>query len=246
MKSLRDAVAVVTGASSGIGEAVAKMLAAEGARVSLTARREDELERVAGEIRRRGGEALVVPADMQDQKAAERIVERTVQVYGPIEILVNNAGVYYTAPVHALDMQQWDTTFSINLRAPAALCRAVLPQMRERRAGAIINIASEAGALVYGGMGAYAVSKHALRVLTELIQEENQALGIKAWAICPGYVDTSMASSSEGINVGNILATDDIAEIVRFLLLQGDNVKMGPEILVRTMRDPHARSEPPG
>ena len=193
MQTLRDTVAVVTGASSGIGEAVAKMLAAEGARVTLAARREDELERVAGEIRRHGGEVLVAPADMHDLGALAHVVERTQQAFGPIEILVNNAGVYSTAPVHALDMEQWDMTFSINLRAPAALCRAVLPSMRERRRGAIVNIASEAGALVYAGMGAYAVSKHALRVLTELIQEENQALGIKAWAICPGYVDTSMA-----------------------------------------------------
>lgn len=142
----------------------------------------------------------MVPADMQERGAPGGVVERTVQVYGPIEILVNNAGVYY----------------------------------------------SEAGALIYGGMGAFAVSKYALRVLTELIQEENQALGIKAWAICPGYVDTPMASSSEGINVENILTAGDVAEIVRFLLRQGDNVKMGPEILVRTIRDPHARTEKSG
>jgi 3-oxoacyl-[acyl-carrier protein] reductase len=113
-----------------------------------------------------------------------------------------------------------------------------LPEMRERKRGYIVNIASEAGVFVYGGMGAYAVSKHALRVLTELIQEENQDFGIKAWAICPGFVDTPLAAWASGRNPSNMLTVEEVVGIVRFVLTQGPNVKLGPEILIRTTRAP--------
>ena len=137
-------------------------------------------------------------------------------------------------------MQAWDASLETNLRAPALLCAAVLPGMRERKRGYIVNISSEAGAFVYRGMGPYAISKHALRVLTELIQEENQDFGIKAWAICPGFVDTPMGGWASGTNRKNFLTVEEVVEIVRFLLTQGANVKMGPEILIRTTRNPYA------
>ena len=113
------------------------------------------------------------------------------------EILVNAGADLLMSPIHELDLRAWDASMEVNLRAPALLCAAVLPAMRERKRGYIINIASEAGVFVYGGMGPYAVSKHALRVLTELIQEENQDFGIKAWAICPGFVPTPMTASHQ-------------------------------------------------
>ena len=91
---------------------------------------------------------------------------------------------------------------------------------------------------VYPGMGAYCVSKHALRVVTELIQDENQTYGIKAWAICPGMVDTPMGSEMPGGNLDNYLKIDEVVDVVRLLLKQADNVKMGPGILIRTMRQP--------
>ncbi len=138
-------------------------------------------------------------------------------------------------------MKHWDLVMSVNLRAPAYLCRAVLPGMRDRKRGFIINIASEAGLLVWAGMGAYAVSKNALRVLTQLIQDENQGYGIKAWAICPGMVDTPMGVEMPGGNPERFLNVAEVVDIVRFLLRQGDNVKMGPEILIRTMLNPFDR-----
>lgn len=238
MATLSGAVALVTGASSGIGEGIAKMLSAEGVKVVLVARRENELQRVAEEIRRQGGTALTAPADVRDEHALRTIVAQTEQTLGPIDILVNSAGTVYAAPIHATAMQQWDTTMEVNLRAPLVLCTAVLPSMRERMQGFIINIASEAGAFIYGGMGAYAVSKHALRVVTELIQQENQELGIKTWAICPGVVSTPTGIDFVGKDSANFLTVDEITTVVRLLLTQGENVKMGPEILIRTMRNP--------
>lgn len=241
METLNGTVAFITGASSGIGEGIAKMLAAEGVKVALVARRHHELERVAQAIRNLGGTALTALADLRDEPALRAVIEQTRTTLGPIDMLVNSGGIVETTPIHELDVQAWDACLQVNLRAPALLCAAVLPDMRERKRGFIVNIASEAGAFVYGGMGAYAISKHALRVLTELIQEENQEVGVKAWAICPGYVDTPMAAAWDpDANPHHFLQVKEVVDVVRFLLTQGANVKMGPEILIRTTRNPHA------
>jgi NAD(P)-dependent dehydrogenase (short-subunit alcohol dehydrogenase family) len=169
------------------------------------------------------------------------MVEQTSSTLGPVDILVNSGGIVYTTPIHETDMRAWDDCLDVNLRAPALLCAAVLPGMRERKRGYIVNISSEAGVFVYEGMGAYAVSKHALRVLTELIQQENQEFGLKAWAICPGFVDTSMVAAwAPDANPHNFLQVEEVVNVVRFLLTRGANVKMGPEILIRTTRNPYA------
>jgi NAD(P)-dependent dehydrogenase (short-subunit alcohol dehydrogenase family) len=238
MTDLRGMVGLVTGASSGLGRGLATMLAAQGVQVALAARRVDELQQVADAIRSHDGTALVVPTDMRNDDALVTLVTRTQQELGPIDILVNNAGVISTEPVHELNMAQWDLVMAVNLRAPAMLTATILPSMRERRRGYIVNIASEAGVFIYSGMGAYAVSKHALRVLTELTQQENQHLGIKAWAICPGMVDTPMGAAMPGGNRAAFLSVDEVVDVVRYLLLQDANVQMGPEILIRTMRNP--------
>jgi len=206
--------------------------------VALAARRLAELERVAADIRAAGGTALAVPTDARDEATLRALVARTEQELGPIDILANCAGISISQEIHALAMPQWDEVMVVNLRAPALLCASVLQGMRRRGYGRIVNVASEAGVLVYAGMGAYAVSKHGLRVLTELIQEENQELGIKAWAICPGMVDTPMGAGSEGANLRNFLTVDQVVDVVRYLLHQDENVKLGPEILIRTQRNP--------
>ncbi len=241
METLNGTVAIVTGASSGIGEGIAKMLAAEGVQVALVARRHQELQRVAEAIRRQGGTVLLAPADLRDEQALLAVVEQTRNMLGPVDILVNSGGIVDTTPIHELDVRAWDACLEINLRAPTLLCAAVLPGMRERKRGYIVNIAGEAGVFVYGGMGAYAISKHALRVLTELIQEENQEFGLKAWAICPGFVDTPMVAAwAPSANPHNFLRVEEVVDVVRCLLTQGANVKMGPEILIRTTRNPYA------
>lgn len=238
MAELNGLVAIVTGASAGIGEGLAKMLAAEGVRVALAARRVEELQRVADEIGAAGGESLIIPTNARDEAELASLVERTEAELGPVDILVNNAGVARLGPIHALNMKHWDLVMEVNLRTPAFLSSRVLPGMRERQRGYIINIASEAGSFITPGLGPYGVSKHALRVLTELTQLENQPYGIKAWAICPGMVDTDMGAQMPGGIVENYLTVAEINEVVRFLLKQGDNVQMGPEIRIRPMRDP--------
>jgi len=231
-------VAVVTGASSGIGAGLASMLAAEGARVVLAARRGEELERVAAGIRDAGGVGIPVVTDLADDDSLANLITRARTEFGPVDVLVNNAGFAVWKPLEATTIAEWDRTFAVNVRAAAYLCAAVLPEMQARRFGRVINIGSEAGVAIVPGLAAYCVSKHALRALTEVIQDANHDNGIKAWVVCPGFVDTEMGQVVPGAARGNYLLVDEVVDVVRFLLHTGDNVKLGPEILVRTMRNP--------
>jgi NADP-dependent 3-hydroxy acid dehydrogenase YdfG len=237
---LQGHVALVTGASSGIGAELAMMLASEGANVVLVARRSEQLQEVADRVRRAGAEALPIVTDLTDDRSLADLVLRARAELGPVDILVNNAGFAVWKPLEATTIEEWDHIFAVNVRAAAYLSAAFLPEMQERRFGRIVNIASEAGSAIVPGLAAYCVSKHALRVLTEVIQDGNHDNGIKAWAICPGFVDTDMGYVVPGGHRENFLQVEDIVDVVRYLLRLGENVKLGPEILVRTMRNPMA------
>ncbi|MDN5858375.1 MAG: SDR family oxidoreductase [Pseudonocardia sp.] len=232
---LDGTVALVTGASSGIGEAIAMRLAAAGSTVALVARRAAELDRVRAGIERAGGTARAIPADLLLDADIERVLARVEDELGALDILVNNAGEISYSLVHEMDFARWDDVLRLNLRTPAYLCARVLPSMRERRRGYIVNIASEAGCFVYAGLGAYAVSKHGLRALTELVQEENQDLGIKAWAVCPGITATTEADLARDPGV-TALRCDDVADVVLAALTEAPHLKTGPTLLLRTMR----------
>ena len=238
MTGLADRVAVVTGASTGIGAAMADMLAAEGAKVVLAARRQRELERVAASIRQRGGVAVPVVTDLADDDSLARLVATAESEAGPVDVLVNNAGYALWKALEATTMAEWDHTFAVNVRAAAYLSAALLPSMAARRFGRIINIGSEAGVAIVPGLAAYCVSKHALVALTEVIQDGNHDNGIKAWVICPGFVDTDMGYVVPGANRANFLTVEEVVDTARHLLRTGDNVKLGPQILLRTMRNP--------
>jgi len=152
--AMTDRVAVVTGASSGIGTGLAAMLAAEGARVVLAARRTEELERVAGTIRRAGGMAVPVVTDITDDDSLAQLLARTSEELGPIDILVNNAGFAVRKPLEATSMVEWDHTFAVGVRAAAYLCKAVLPGMQARGFGRVVNISSESGVAIVPGLAA--------------------------------------------------------------------------------------------
>jgi 2-hydroxycyclohexanecarboxyl-CoA dehydrogenase len=238
MAVLTDRVALVTGASMGIGAGMAAMMAAEGAKVVLAARRGNELDRVAGGIRRRGGVAIPVVTDLTSDESIAGLLATAQAEAGPVDVLVNNAGYAVWKPLEQTTIAEWDRTFAVNVRAAACLCAAVLPGMQARRFGRIINIGSEAGVAIVPGLAAYCVSKHALRALTEVIQDGNHDNGIKAWVVCPGFVDTDMGYVVPGANPATFLQVDEVVDVVRYLLHTSDNVKLGPEILLRTMRNP--------
>lgn len=238
MIDLNQKVALVTGGGSGIGRAIAMALAGQGARVAVCGRRPAPLEAVVQTIQAGGGTALAVQADVAEAGDVSRLVQKTIDTFGPVHILVNNAGIGGGGTIHDHDLERWDRIMAVNLRAPFLLARAVLPLMRQQREGHIINISSESGLEYYPGNGAYGVSKHALNALGEYIQRENQELGIRVNTICPGMVVTEMSQGSPGLNEAKCLQPEEIAELVLWLLTRQSNLKIGRPILIQTMENP--------
>ena len=238
MIELKGKTAIVTGGGSGIGEAVARALAAAGARVVICGRRESALARVATEIRSGGGRVHAVTADVAVESDVERIMAAALEQFGGLHILVNNAGIGAAGSLHDYDVAAWDRVMAINLRGPFLMTRVVLPHMRRQREGHIINISSESGIEYYDGDGGYGLSKHALNALGEYTQRENQSHGIRVNTICPGMVVTEMTRDSQGLDHERCLYPDDIADLVMWLLTRRPNVKIGTPILIQTMLDP--------
>ena len=191
MGVLQNQVALVTGAGRGIGRAIALALAAEGAKVAITARTTAELDDLSRQI----DACLAIPADLADRGAPTRIVAKVSQAFGPVEILVNNAGVGSSADPRSVvefDDAFWDLSLAVNLTAPYLLCKAVLPDMLARKRGRIITVASIAGKIGTLHGAAYSASKHGVLGLTRTLAIEVAASGITVNAICPGPVHTRM------------------------------------------------------
>ena len=230
-------IALVTGAGRGIGRASSLALASVGTRVAVTSRSQDELAQLATEIRGAGGEAHTIVDDLSDRAAPERIVAAVRATWGPVEILVNNAGIGSSQdpkPLVEFDDDFWDLTFQVNVTAPYLLTKLVLPDMLAAGWGRIINIASinsKAPAL-HGA--AYVASKHALAGLTKATAKEAAAHGVTANAVCPGVTATLMndkrieydaqrsgksfeAVEAQSSPLGRRLVPDEIAALVHFL-----------------------------
>ena len=191
---LTGQVSIVTGGGRGIGRAIAIGLASAGASVAVVARSEDEITETAGQIAEAGGRAVAVPADVSDTEAVEQMVQEVERVLGPVNLLVNNAGVAGPiGPTWEADPDGWWRCLEVNLRGPMLCSRAVLPGMIARRYGRIVNVASGAGTFAIPYLGAYVTSKTALIRFTEILAAEVAEHGVKLFAIEPGMVRTAMA-----------------------------------------------------
>jgi len=238
MKSLTGKVAIVTGAGRGIGKAISLFLGGSGARVVLASRSESELRAVAGEIRNQDGDALVVPTDLTRDEEMDRLVRETLEQWGTVDYLINNAGWGKHSPVAKARVEDWDQTFQVNLRAPMVLSRLVLPILMGKKAGAIINIGSISGKAGQADTAAYSASKAGLIAFSESLYEEVREYGIKVAVILPGFVDTPLIPPNRKLDRSKMIRPEDIARAVFFVLTCPPGC-CPVEITVRPQRTPY-------
>lgn len=190
---LENKVAIVTGGGTGIGEAIARAFAREGAKVAITGRRKEELERVAKDIGQHGGHALALQGSVTNEPDVREAVEATIRTFGRLDILVNNAGnLFYAGPLHETTDQIWDETFDIFIRSTFRFIRATIPQMLKQGGGSIINVSTVAGMKAIPGFPghAYQAAKAGVNMLTKTVAVEYAKQGIRCNCICPGGVLT--------------------------------------------------------
>ena len=228
---LSGRTALVTGAGKGIGRALAHALAHAGAKVGLVARTVDDIERVASEIRSAVGGASVVAAagDVANEKEVGSAVARIAGELGPVDILINNAGVAQFGTVLEMDPERWEHMFRVNVLGTLHATRAVLPGMIERRRGDIINVASTAGEKGVATTAAYAASKAAVLRLTESLAAEVRKYDVRVTALMPSTVNTELAESV-GLKIGppeRMMQADDVAALVLAML------QLPPRVFVR-------------
>jgi 3-oxoacyl-[acyl-carrier protein] reductase len=233
---LAGQVALITGASRGIGLAIAKKLGEMGASLGLCARDAKRLEQAEAELRRAGMKTVAVVADVTKKAEVEALVERVKKELGEIDILVNNAGVGLFAPLHELSEDDWDRVMNTNLKGVYLCSRAVAPQMIRRRSGHIINISSLAGKNAFAGGGVYCASKWGLQGMTACQAEDLRGFGIRVSAVCPGTVETEF-SPHAGKDAKKMLQPEDVAHVVAMLVTQAEQSFVS-EVALRPTQKP--------
>lgn len=237
--SLVGKTALITGGSKGIGKSIALTFANQGADIVIASRSMTLLEEVTQKIYSAGGKCLPVEADVSNQADVIRLVEASRSAFGKVDILVNNAGVSKELPFMELSLSDWDQMLSINLMGVLYCIRAVLPKMRSRREGTIINIASAAGLRGLPGSSAYSASKAAVIALTQSLGDEVGPDGIRVNVICPGPIKTEMLDQSAVKNFliqnpNDLLKPDAVAGAALFLASSLSGGMNSQVLVVRT------------
>lgn len=228
-QSLKNKVALITGASKGIGEAIAVLYAAHGAKVVINSRKPEDIEAVAARIRQSGGTCTALPGNAGDVLACRQLVEATVGTYGGLDILVNNAASNPSfGPVVQTEEWAYDKIMSVNVKAPFELCKAAYPHLKKRGSGSVINMSSIAGDTPDPGLGIYSVSKAALNMLTRVLAKEWGPDNIRVNAICPGLIKTKFSQAlwqdenilkkfMKMVPMGRMGTPEEIARLALFL-----------------------------
>ncbi len=193
---LAGKAAVVTGGGRGIGRAVARALAQAGARVAVAARTERQIDEVAARLRADGHQAWALQCDVTDPQSVAAMVRAAAEHLDHVDILINNAGIAFSAPIHRQTLEEWNDVFAVNVTGTMLCTKAFIQGMVERKWGRVINIASIAGLAGAKYIAAYAASKHAVIGLTRSVAAEVAPYGVTVNAVCPGYVDTEMAEQA--------------------------------------------------
>jgi len=218
--------ALVTGGSSGIGLAIARMLRGEGYELTLAARTVERLEAAAAEL-----DAASVAVDVRDEDACVALVEAHLERHGGLDVLVNCAGVGIAGRIGDMATKQFDLQQAVNLRGAFLVTREALPALRESR-GYVVNLASIAGTIPTPGLAGYGAAKAALIALTRSLDREEAASGVRVTALCPGFVDTPMAEWT-GIAADEMIQPEDCAELVRALLRLSPSARVPVVVIER-------------
>ncbi|MET7783615.1 MULTISPECIES: SDR family NAD(P)-dependent oxidoreductase [Streptomyces] len=241
--TLTGTVALVTGASSGIGAATARRLAGDGASVALVARRKGRLDDLAAEIEKAGGTALVVEADITDRTQAEAAVQQAVEHFGRLDILVNNAGLMLLGPVVGADVDEWERMLAVNVQGLLHTTHAALPHLLKaaedgpRKVADIVNISSIAGRVAWNGYGVYNLTKFGVNGFTESLRQEVTQRHVRVGVLEPGGVDTELGSHNKPEIQGamitpfyettEVLTPDDIADGVAYMVTRPRHASIG-------------------
>ena len=234
MISLENQVAIVTGAGRGIGRAVAVELGRLGMRVVLVSRTRSELEETSAEV----PGSMVLPADLRVESEVQQAFERAERHLGPADVLVNSAGVYHFGEVTESVLDDFDRVIDTNLKGTFLTCRFVLPHMKERQRGHIINIASIAGKVGSAGRALYCASKFGVVGFSEALYQEVREQGVRVSVLCPGSTNTTFSpKETEGKSRERMLQPGDVAHAVRMLVAQEPNSFIS-EVVMRPTRKP--------
>jgi NADP-dependent 3-hydroxy acid dehydrogenase YdfG len=240
MSNIQDKVVVITGASSGIGEATAKELASKGAKLVLAARREDRLKKLQEEIQNNGGQAIYKVTDVTSHEQMEDLAEVALKEFGKIDVLVNNAGLMPNSFLHQKKIDDWNKMIDVNIKGVLYGIAAVLPFMREQKSGHIINLSSVAGHVSGATAAVYAGTKFAVRAITEGLRKEEYGNNIRTTIISPGMVKTELPGSITDENFRpfveqmyeGAINAEAIARAIAFAIEQPSDVAIN-EMLIR-------------
>ncbi|MFD0826319.1 SDR family oxidoreductase [Neobacillus sp. M.A.Huq-85] len=240
MSTIQDRVVMITGASSGIGEATAKELASKGAKLVLAARREDRLKKLQEEIQRNGGQATYKVTDVTSHEQMEELAEYTLREFGKIDVLVNNAGVMPQSFLYKKKIEEWNTMIDVNIKGVLYGIAACLPSMRERKSGHIINLSSVAGYGVWPASSVYSATKFAVRAITEGLRKEEFRNNIRTTLISPGAINTELPETITDTKLKAVfdelykgaIEAENIARAICFAIEQPPEVSVS-EMIVR-------------